>query len=99
MIEASFLSQYGIRLRTVTDMPYSEFCSYLSGIMPNTPLGSIVQIRAEGNKDVLKQFTPEQRRVRSEWRNKAAKQMSQQDMNKAMKELENMFRSMAKGGA
>ena len=46
-IEASFLKQYGIRLREDDNMSYSEFCSLLSNIMPDTPLGQIVSIRAE----------------------------------------------------
>lgn len=77
LIEASFLKQYGIRLRTVDDMPWSEFCALLSGIMPNTPLGQVVSIRAEKNKKVIQNFTEEQRRIRTEWliaRNKKLKE-------------------------
>lgn len=67
LIESSFLKQYGIRLRQDDDMSYSEFCSLLSGIMPDTPLGQIVSIRAEKDPKILKDFTKEQRRIRSEW--------------------------------
>ena len=52
LIEASFLKQYGIRLRTEDDMSYAEFCSLLSGIMPDTPLGQVVSIRAEKDMKV-----------------------------------------------
>lgn len=48
-------------------MSYSEFCSLLSGIMPDTPLGQIVSIRAEKDVNVIKAFTNEQRRIRNEW--------------------------------
>lgn len=48
-------------------MSYSEFCSLLSGIMPDTPLGQIVSIRAEKDVKVIKAFTNEQRRIRNEW--------------------------------
>lgn len=72
LIEASFFKQYGIRLRQINDMPWDEFCSYLSGIMPDTPLGNVVQIRSEEDKEILKNFTPEQKRIRSEWRNRIA---------------------------
>ncbi len=64
---ASFAKQYGIRLRTVDDMNYSEFCSLLSGIMPNTPLGNIVSIRSEKDPKTLKHFTKEQREIRNKW--------------------------------
>ena len=61
------MKQYGIRLRTQDDMSYSEFCSLLSGIMPDTPLGQIVRVRAEKDPEVIKRFTKEQQRIRSEW--------------------------------
>lgn len=67
LIESSFLKQYGIRLRTEEDMSWQEFCSLLSGIMPDTPLGQIVSIRSEKNPKVIKNFTREQQRVRREW--------------------------------
>ncbi|WP_418826909.1 Gp15 family bacteriophage protein [Ruminococcus sp.] len=98
LIESSFFKQYGIRLRVVDDMPYSEFCSYLSGLMPDTPLGRIAQIRAEDDKEVLKNFTDEQKRIRSEWRNKVAQNMPVKDAEQAVKAFEEMFRKLAKGG-
>lgn len=67
LIEASFLKQYGIRLRTEDDMSWSEFCSLLSGIMPDTPLGQVVTIRSEKDPKVLKNFTREQKRIKNEW--------------------------------
>ncbi len=67
LIEASFLSQYGIRLRTDDNMSWSEFCSLMSGIMPETPLGRVVGIRAEKDPKVIKNFTKEQKRIRNDW--------------------------------
>ena len=67
LIEASFLKQYGIRLREDDNMSYSEFCSLLSNIMPDTPLGQIVSIRAEKDPKVLKKITKEQRRIKNEY--------------------------------
>lgn len=66
LIEASFLQQYGIRL-TTTDMPYAEFSRLLSGLLPETPLGRIVSIRAETDKNTIKHFTDDQKRIRYEW--------------------------------
>lgn len=48
-------------------MSWSEFCSLLSGIMPETPLGSIVSIRAEKDPKVIKGFSKEQRKIRNYW--------------------------------
>lgn len=100
LIEASFAQQYGIRLRR-DDMSYDEFCSLLSGLKHDTPLGNIVSIRSETDKDILKHFTPEQKRIRSEWLNKRSKDIKNIDMeqyNKDMKMFEDMFRGLAKVG-
>ena len=77
LIEASFLQQYNIRLRTINDLPYEEFVIYLAGLLPETPLGNIVAIRSENNRDTLKHFTPQQKKIRNDWRayvNKIASQ-------------------------
>lgn len=79
-------------------MPYSEFCSYLSGIMPDTPLGRIVSIRSETDKDVLKHFTPEQKKIRSEWQKHNVKHVSKSEMDEVLANFQNMFRNLAKGG-
>lgn len=68
LIEASFTSQYGIRLRSELDMSWGEFSTLLAGIMPETPLGKIIAIRSETDKDMLKHFSKEQIRIRNEWR-------------------------------
>ncbi|CAK7070250.1 Gp15 family bacteriophage protein [Tissierella sp.] len=73
LIEASFTSQYGVRLRSENDMSWSEFSTLLAGIMPETPLGQVVSIRSENDKDILKNFTKEQHRIRNEWRSRATK--------------------------
>ena len=98
LIEASFFKQYGIRLRQISDMPWDEFCSYLSGIMPDTPLGNVVQIRSEDDKEILKNFTPEQKRIRSEWRNRMAKNMDKKQAEDAIEMFKNMFKELANGG-
>lgn len=92
MIEASFAAQYGIRLRAEPDMTWSEFTTLLAGIMPETPLGQIVSIRAENDREKLKHFTPEQKRIRSEWRNRQLKQVKFDPIEaaKAVAEFERM---------
>lgn len=66
LIEASFAQQYGIRL-AITDMTYAEFIRLLKGLLPDTPLGKVVTIRAETDRNVLENFTKEQLKIRSEW--------------------------------
>lgn len=96
LIEASFLTQYGIRLRFVDDMSWNEFCTLLSGIMTKTPLGQIVSIRAEEDKDILNNFTEEQHKIRNEWRNRNNTTIEMTDEEKAqkIKEFEQMMASM-----
>ena len=76
LIEASFAQQYGIRLRHEKDMPYSEFTTMLSGLDGETPLGRIVSIRTEEDKDRLKAFTPAMRKIRRDWQVKIAKRQA-----------------------
>lgn len=96
LIEASFLTQYGIRLRVVDDMSWNEFCTLLSGIMPKTPLGQIVSIRAEEDKDILNNFTEEQHKIRNEWRNRnnTTIEMTDEEKEQKIKEFEQMMASM-----
>jgi hypothetical protein len=91
--------QYGIRLR-FEDMSFSEFSSLLSGIMPKTPLGQIVSIRAEEDKDMLKNFTKEQHEIRNDWRNKnnPVKEMTEEEKSQKAKEFQEIMAKMF-GGA
>lgn len=91
LIEASFTAQYGIRLRSETDMSWAEFCTLLAGIMPKTPLGQVINIRNEENKDILKNFTPDQHRIRNEWRSRQVDTMTDDEKEMRVKELENIF--------
>ena len=80
LIEASFLKQYGLRIRTNPkddDMSWPEFCNLLAGLMPDTPLGQVVVIRAEKDAKVIKDFSPEQRRIRNEYITKRNKKLKE----------------------
>lgn len=69
LIEASFLSQYGIRLK-VTELQFDEFLNLTSCLMPDTPLGQIVAIRSETDMEIISNFTDAQREVRNSWVNR-----------------------------
>lgn len=97
LIESSFAQQYGIRLRMEIDtMKWGEFSSLLSGLNGDTPLGNIVRIRSEKNPKVIKNFTENEKRIRSKWLNKNAKEISHEDYQQAMESIKNMFKSIAK---
>lgn len=91
---SSFRKQYGIRL-TEDDVPWGEFVMLLAGIMPDTPLGQIVSIRAETDPEMLKCFNDEQRRIHDEWEASRAEQMNRQDYDRAMAAFSALFRGMA----
>lgn len=92
MIESSFAMQYGIRLR-YDDMSWSEFYTLLTGIMPKTPLGQIVGIRSEEDKDMLKNFTLEQHKIRNDWRNRnnSVRDMSDGEKEEEIKKVQEIF--------
>lgn len=77
LIEASFSQQYGIRLRQEEDMSWEEFCTLLSGLLPDTPLGRIVSIRAEKDPKVIKNFTDDQKKIRSDWQRRKIQRMKE----------------------
>lgn len=83
-------------------MPFSEFVTLVSGLMPETPLGKIVAIRSEKDPKVIKTFTGDQKRIHSEWKIKSAKSRlnNPQKLDKDMADLSKMFSRMfgKKGG-
>lgn len=92
LIVASFQSEYGIRLsRDLDGMKWQEFSSYINGLGSDTPLGRIVSIRAEDRADVLKDFTPEQRRIRNEYRQKIAHRRTAKEVDTALDNIKKAF--------
>lgn len=100
MIVSSFLSQYGIRLSTreFETVSWDEFKSLLAGISPETALGRIVAIRSETDKNIVKHFSRDQKRIYDEWRNRKADMMTQVSFEQEMADLESMFAAMCGGG-
>ena len=96
LIISSFLSQYGLRIRTkeFESVSWDEFKSLLAGIAPDTVLGRIVAIRSESDKDVIKHFTTDQKRIYNEWRDRKAKRMSPQTYGQQMEYLEQMMEAL-----
>lgn len=76
-------------------MPWEEFKQLLAGISPDTPLGRMVSIRSETDKNVLKHFTKEQRRIRSEWQRRRARNIKQENMQQVLEGFKRMFMDMA----
>lgn len=99
LIEASLAKQYGIRIRQQADMPWTEFCTLVAGLMPDTPLGSVVAVRSEKDPKAIKSFTPDQRRIYNEWRLRRAeaKLGNPARLDQEMKTLETALERMFGG--
>jgi hypothetical protein len=67
LIEASFAQQYGIRLRRENDMEWGEFLTLLAGLNGETPLGYVVSIRSEKDRERIKNFTAAEKKIRNDW--------------------------------
>lgn len=98
LIVSSFLSQYGLRIRTkeFETVSWDEFKSLLAGIAPETALGRIVAIRSETDKNTVKRFTKDQKRIYDDWRNRKAEQMAPQTYEQEMAYLERLMAALSK---
>jgi hypothetical protein len=75
-------------------MTWTEFRSLLSGLGPDTPLARTAQIRLEDDKNILKNFTSAQHRIRNKWRSRKAKQYTEADMDAVLKQFQDIFSAM-----
>ena len=66
----------------------------ISGLLPDTPLGKIIQIRSENNKETLKHFTPDMHKIRNDWRNRMARdKLKDEDaLNRTFDNMEKMLK-------
>ena len=74
-----------------------EFKDLLAGLGPETALGRVVSIRSEDDKEVLKNFTPDMRRIRSEWAAKSASHKSERETASFLENMKQALISMAGG--
>ena len=91
LIEASFLAQYGIRLK-VTELDFDEFFNLTSCLMPDTPLGQIVAIRSETDAETISHFTDAQKKIRNDWLNRETSN-NEQKYTESMDKLFAMLRA------
>ena len=79
------------------DMQWDEFRALLAGISSETALGRVVAIRAENDKNTLKNFTPEQHRIRNNWKKRQAQTRTEEDMKNVLDGFKEAFIAMAGG--
>ena len=103
LIEASFLSQYGIRLRGNPDMQWTEFSNLLAGLLVETPLGQIISLRLETNREAVKGFNSAQKKINREWQLKLANEnkgnaKANDKLNDFTEALKKAFSAKSQGG-
>lgn len=76
-------------------MTWTEFSSLVAGLMEDTPLGRIISIRSEKDPKKIKQFSSSQRAIHSEWKNKTAQALPDEQIDRELdsfvKQLEKLF--------
>ncbi|MEI3431181.1 MAG: Gp15 family bacteriophage protein [Clostridia bacterium] len=96
LIASSLKTQYGYSIRKeINDMNWAELSSDISGLMADTPLGNIVQIRSEDDKEKLKYFTQEQKNIRWKYRMKIAQNVDKEEYKKVIAKFQQLFKGMA----
>lgn len=80
-------------------MTWDEFVTLLAGVNSDTPLGHIVSIRSENDKEKLKNFTPEEKRIRNEWRRNHREIITDKGQyESAMNNFAAIFKALSKEG-
>lgn len=95
LIVSSFAQQYGIRLYAEYEtISCQEFRQLLTGLNGDTPLGHVVQIRAETDQKKIKEMTNHEKKIRVEWKAFKSKQnnshkivLSNEEIGKVMSKL------------
>lgn len=67
LIIQSIAKQYHILPSEQENLHYSDWYELVSGLMHDTPLGQIVRIRSEDNKDIIQNFSNVEKQIRSDW--------------------------------
>ena len=95
LIESTFATQYHKSRKDISEMSYDEFITLLTGTMPETPLGKIVSIRMETDREVIKKFNKEQKKIHSDWQKKMSENKSsdnqEKDLNNFIEGLKRTF--------
>ena len=102
LIEQSIAKQYGVLPLAQGNLPYPEWAKLVGGLMDDTPLGRVVQVRSEDDPDVIKRFGPWELRIRAEWQSFKARKMMREtkpeDLRRQMAGLEQMLARAFGGG-
>ena len=95
LIVSSFAQQYGIRLYyEYENMSCEEFRQLLSGLNGDTPLGYVVQIRAEKDPKKIRKMTAHEKKIRSDWVAFKSNSKKQQKFGLKKEDISKVFSKM-----
>ena len=98
LIIQSIAKQYNILPSEQENLHYSDWYRLVAGLMHDTPLGQIVRITSEDNKDIIKNFDRYEKQIRSEWTafrsQKARETFTEQDKLETARYFERLFKGM-----
>lgn len=78
-------------------MRYVDWAKMVGGLMDDTPLGRVVAIRAETDRETVRSMSQDQRRIRSDWTAFRAKADNTADQRARMKQLQSMIAGLFGG--
>lgn len=97
LIRQSLTAQYGILPYMQDNLPYRDWCSLVEGLSSDSPLGKVIAIRAETDRQQIEQMTPAQKKIRQEWSrflSQTATRGNEQDQKKQMEQLQQALKTM-----
>lgn len=95
LIVSSFAQQYGIRLYYEYDnISCEEFRQLLSGLNGDTPLGYVVQVRAEKDPKKIRKMTAHEKKIRSDWAALKSKNKKSQKVELKTEDISKVFSKM-----
>ena len=98
LIEQSIAKQYGVLPSAQEHLRYSDWAKMVGGLMDDTPLGRVVAIRSETDREIVQRMSPGQRRMRSEWMSfRAAQEHDPEENRENMKQLQAMIAGLFGG--
>ena len=93
--------QYGLRIQSeeFARMGWEEFADLLGGLNEQTPLARVAMIRTESDPERVRAMTPEQRRMRAEWRRRRAHARTPGEVERFLSAMQGAFASLSGKGA
>lgn len=77
------------------DISVSEYRKLLVGIMGDTPLGEVVRIRSETDRETIERMTVQEKKIRSEWQKFKASRNQTPQITISLEQFQRMMKSLA----